>query len=531
MMLVAFTTISSLPIPYLSKYIIDDVLLRGNTSLLYKILLITLLIVIIQLSVGIIISYLTSLYSQNIVKNIRLHLHKKAFKSQTKKSLSLDYNHLQTIIVNDSDIVGNSVQEIFLSGLSNSLMLILYFFVLLKINIHLALISILTLPIFFVTFHLFRKKLQLLSMSVQTDKDVMFSTLNENISGKKFLQSTESLNNRTFIFQKHLENLKKSTVKLVSINSFLGISLSLISLIGPFSILLYGVTLVKNNILTIGELMAFYSYAALIYPPLMELIGIYPKLHILSAPISRIKNILETEELHENGVLAIKNGYAENPIIAIKNVTYFTPSNNRLIFKEINLSIQKGEKILLKGDNGSGKTTLFEIIIGLKKSYDGDIKILGQNVNELSTQEICKVIAYVPQENFFLKGSILYNLTLGVSNFEMDRVNEMVKTFKLNNFINSLDNKINTEIDKVITNLSSGQIQKIKLIRSLLQNPQILLIDEAFSNLDNESLISIINYINEQFPNMAVIFVNHNYSKVLEQFTNKIYNISNYSLN
>ena len=530
-MLVAFTTISSLPIPYLSKYIIDDVLLKGNTSLLYKILLLTLLIVIIQLSVGIIISYLASLYSQNIVRNIRLHLHKKAFKSESKKSLSLDYNHLQTIIFNDSDIVGNSVQEIFLSGLSNSLMLILYFFVLLKINIHLALISILTLPIFFVTFHLFRKKLQSLSMSVQTDKDVMFSTLNENISGKKFLQSTESLNNRTFIFQEHLENLKKSTVKLVSINSFLGISLSLISLIGPFSILLYGVTLVKNNILTIGELIAFYSYAALIYPPLMELIGIHPKLHILSAPISRINNILETEELHENGVLAIKNGYAENPIITIKNVTYFTPSNNRLIFKEINLSIQKGEKILLKGDNGSGKTTLFEIIIGLKKSYDGDIKILGQNVNELSTQEICKVIAYVPQENFFFKGSILYNLTLGVSNFEMDRVNEMVKTFKLNNFINSLDNKINTEIDKVITNLSSGQIQKIKLIRSLLQNPQILLIDEAFSNLDNESLISIINYINEQFPNMAVIFVNHNYSEILQQFTNKIYNISNYSLN
>ncbi|EEM55647.1 MULTISPECIES: ABC transporter ATP-binding protein [Bacillus cereus group] len=530
-MLVAFTTISSLPIPYLSKYIIDDVLLKGNTSLLYKILLLTLLIVIIQLSVGIIISYLASLYSQNIVRNIRLHLHKKAFKSESKKSLSLDYNHLQTIIFNDSDIVGNSVQKIFLSGLSNSLMLILYFFVLLKINIHLALISILTLPIFFVTFHLFRKKLQSLSMSVQTDKDVMFSTLNENISGKKFLQSTESLNNRTFIFQEHLENLKKSTVKLVSINSFLGISLSLISLIGPFSILLYGVTLVKNNILTIGELIAFYSYAALIYPPLMELIGIHPKLHILSAPISRINNILETEELHEKGVLAIKNGYAENPIITIKNVTYFTPSNNRLIFKEINLSIQKGEKILLKGDNGSGKTTLFEIIIGLKKSYDGDIKILGQNVNELSTQEICKVIAYVPQENFFFKGSILYNLTLGVSNFEMDRVNEMVKTFKLNNFINSLDNKINTEIDKVITNLSSGQIQKIKLIRSLLQNPQILLIDEAFSNLDNESLISIINYINEQFPNMAVIFVNHNYSEILEQFTNKIYNISNYSLN
>ncbi len=81
----------------------------------------------------------------------------------------------------------------------------------------------------------------------------------------------------------------------------------------------------------------------------MELIGIHPKLHILSAPISRIKNILETEELHENGVLAIKNGYAENPIIAIKNVTYFTPSNNRLIFKEINLSIQKVKNTIKRG--------------------------------------------------------------------------------------------------------------------------------------------------------------------------------------
>ncbi|WP_423775020.1 hypothetical protein [Bacillus cereus] len=86
-MLVAFTTISSLPIPYLSKYIIDDVLLKGNTSLLYKILLLTLLIVIIQLSVGIIISYLASLYSQNIVRNIRLHLHKKPLNQNQKVTI------------------------------------------------------------------------------------------------------------------------------------------------------------------------------------------------------------------------------------------------------------------------------------------------------------------------------------------------------------------------------------------------------------------------------------------------------------
>ncbi|SFM34373.1 ABC-type multidrug transport system, ATPase and permease component [Bacillus sp. 5mfcol3.1] len=527
--LIAFTTISSLPLPYFSKYIIDDVLLKGNTSLLYKILLLTLLIVIIQLSIGIIISYLTSSYSQNIVKSIRLHLHTKVLRSESKELLSLDPNHLKTVIFNDSDIVGNSVQEIFLSVISNSLLLILYFFVLLKINFQLALISVLTLPIFFITFYLFRKKIQSLSMSVQTNKDVMFSTLNENISGKKFLQSIESLNNRTFIFQKHLENLKKNTVKLVSINSFFSISLSLISLIGPFGILLYGVVLVKNNTLTIGELMAFYSYAALIYPPLMGLMGVYPKLQVLYAPVFRIKNILETEDSNENGVLAIEKDCAENSIITIKNVTYFTP-NDRLIFKGINLSILKGDRVLLKGDNGSGKTTLFEMIIGLKKSYDGNIEILGQNINDLPIQEIFKVVAYVPQENFFFKGSILYNLTLGVSNVELNQVNEMIKAFKLDGFINSLDNEINTEIDKVVTNLSSGQIQKIKLIRSLLYNPKILLIDEAFSNLDNESLISITNYINEKFPNMTVIFVNHNHSNILEQFKNKIYNISNYSL-
>ncbi|CAM4387161.1 hypothetical protein BAMA_10520 [Bacillus manliponensis] len=528
--LIVFTTISSLPIPYFSKYIIDDVLLEGNTSLLYKILFLTFLIVTIQLSVGIIVSYLTSLYSQNIVKNIRLNLHKKVLKSQSKELLSLDPDHFKTVIFDDSDILGHGVQEIFLSVLSNSLVLILYFLVLLNINIHLALISILTLPIFFVTFHLFRRKIQSLSMSVQTNKDEMFSTLSENISGKKFIQSRENLNSRIFIFERHLENLKKSTIKLVSINSFLGISLSLISLIGPFGILLFGVILVKNNTLTIGELMAFYSYAALIYPPLMELIGIYPKLHVLYAPISRIKNILEIEETYEDCVLAIENNYMNKPIIIVENVTYSTPSG-RLIFKDINLSIQKGERVLLKGDNGSGKTTLFEMIIGLKRSYNGNIEILGQNINNLSTQEICKAVAYVPQETFFFKGSILYNLTLGVSNVELDRTNEMIKAFKLEDFVNSLDDKINTEIDKVITNLSSGQIQKIKLIRSLLQNPKILLIDEAFSNLDNESLISIMNYINEKFPDMTVIFINHNLSDTLEHFTNKIYNISSHSIN
>lgn len=190
------------------------------------------------------------------------------------------------------------------------------------------------------------------------------------------------------------------------------------------------------------------------------------------------------EEIKENNLLefSFKNE------IRFKNVSF--DYNGISVLNNISFSIKKGETIGIVGPTGSGKSTLIKLLPKLYDSFTGDILIDGISIFEISSSSLRKYISYVPQSSFLFSDSIWNNLTFG-KNFSEEEIDCAIKQARLDDFISSLPNKYDFQIEESGKNLSGGQQQRLAIARALLKNFSILILDEATSALDsiNESYI------------------------------------------
>jgi len=153
--------------------------------------------------------------------------------------------------------------------------------------------------------------------------------------------------------------------------------------------------------------------------------------------------------------------------------------------KNINLKINSGEKIAFVGESGSGKTTLVKLLLNLYKWEKGEILINGYNVKDINMNYLRERIAYISQDIFLFSGTIYENLTLGIENPDMETVIDAAKMAKAHDFINQLPLRYETMLEENGSNISGGQKQRLAIARAILKKPDILIMDEATSNLDS----------------------------------------------
>ncbi|WP_169850919.1 ATP-binding cassette domain-containing protein [Clostridium felsineum] len=201
-------------------------------------------------------------------------------------------------------------------------------------------------------------------------------------------------------------------------------------------------------------------------------------------------------------------------MIKLNNITCLN-SYNHVIFKNLNINFRLGKKYLIIGDNGCGKTTLLNIIYGLYRNYKGNI---------LYSDSITKLVAYVPQCNYLFNETIKNNLIKSLDYYDSDYLHELLKIMKLYHYMKKLPDGLNTKVNNSTKSLSSGQIQKIKLIRGFLSNKRILMIDEALSNLNNDSLISILNFLRDNYDKTLII-VSHQTNLIINHLDPEIIDI------
>lgn len=160
--------------------------------------------------------------------------------------------------------------------------------------------------------------------------------------------------------------------------------------------------------------------------------------------------------------------------------------NTEYLFKNLNFSIIKGKKYLIKGKSGTGKSTFFKLLVGYLNNYQGDLEIMGIDIKNLSSKEIAEYVSYIQQENYLFKGTVKSNLTLNNQYTEETLADMLTKV----GFINPHE-LLSKEVGQGGKNLSRGQRQRIALARALLTDKKILLLDESFSSLDQQSAIKL----------------------------------------
>ena len=201
--------------------------------------------------------------------------------------------------------------------------------------------------------------------------------------------------------------------------------------------------------------------------------------------------------------------------IVLKDVFFKYQNNKKTILQNINLEIKKKSKIAIIGRSGSGKTTIVDIIIGLLEPTQGKLIIDGNVINDIKCTNWRNKIGYIPQ-NFYLFDESIKNVAFGIKDHLIDdgKVKKALEFAQLGDFVNNLEEKIETKVGNQGIMLSGGQKQRIIIARAFYHDPEILILDEATSAIDEEDEKDFIDNLLEIGKNKTIIIISHRSSTI-----------------
>jgi ABC-type multidrug transport system fused ATPase/permease subunit len=231
------------------------------------------------------------------------------------------------------------------------------------------------------------------------------------------------------------------------------------------------------------------------------------------------------KELTENKLIKNQNKKSINfkDSIQLKNINFSYSSNKTKVLKNLNLKIEMGDRIGIVGETGSGKSTLVDLISGLLPCYDGKIFIDGK-IFDQKKASWGKNLGYVSQNPFLFNDTIKFNITFDNDFKDYEKIYNILGLVEALNFVKKLDKNINTIVGEKAVTLSGGQIQRIGLARALFFKPKLLILDEAFSAIDNITENKIVKNIFNNYEDMTIINIAHKGRSI--KFCNKIYDFS-----
>lgn len=416
--------------------------------------------------------------------------------------------------VNDLTSIKNIITEIFMSSTLDLILVVIAVPLLINISKNLFFILFLIIILYFLIGLIFSKaifKRAYQNISYEADFN------NNLIEDIKMINSIKNLN----VISPALKKLEYKLTNYLYDSYLLNIVInkektlkSIIYEIGFFIINTYGLYLLYKSKISLINIITFNTLLSLFLDPLKNIVDSIPKYCYMKATISKINDFLSLKK--ENlGNIEETYGYE----LRFKNLTY---SYNKFesIIKNFNLVIPEGNFILLKGPSGSGKSTICNILNKYINDYDGNILLGAINIKDLSINTIRNNILYVNQNENIFSGTIRENIALDKKISEVDfqyicylcKIDEIVKKRPL---------RYETFISPDENNLSGGERQRIILARALLNSFNILLLDEALSEVDMKLELSILKNMRKLYKDKTIIYISHKkYPKIFDNVIN-----------
>ncbi len=290
--------------------------------------------------------------------------------------------------------------------------------------------------------------------------------------------------------QERLQNIFKDWKKTVwkFVLSFRGLDFGMGTIINlsTYAIFLYTLKLTISKSITIGDFVLVVTFTQLFFSQLFELVWGLRDIAKSYSDIEKFFGILDNK-------ISVKDPESPKKLlqargeIKFENVTFAYDESNRNAIKNINLDIRQGQSVALVGRSGSGKTTLTKLLLRFFDVKSGSITIDGINIKDLTKANLRSQFGVVPQEPVLFNNTILYNISYGNNKATKREVVAAAKLANIHKYIRSLPEKYETQVGERGIKLSGGQKQRLAIARMILSNPQIIIFDEATSQLDSES--------------------------------------------
>ena len=307
--------------------------------------------------------------------------------------------------------------------------------------------------------------------------------------------------------------LLKSIFKLSCIgNAQEGIK-AFVEAVGGVVILWVGAHSVLQGSMTIGSLISFNALLVYFLDPVKNLINLQPTLQTAMVASDRLGEVLDLEiEKGENQRHKVSPASLIGDI-SIQDIS-FRYGTRQFILDHFSMQIKRGQRVAIVGESGAGKTTVAKLLLNLYPYESGTITIADYALPDIQLECLREKIAYIPQETFLFSGTILENLSFGMDSLEMEEVIHCARMAQIHEFINALPLRYETHLDENGSNLSGGQRQRIAIARAMLRKPEILILDEATSNLDTVTEKAIQETLDTYCDGMTTIIIAHRLSTI-----------------
>lgn len=498
---------------WLVKPVLDDIFLGKKMSMLK---LLPPLIIIVYLVKGS-AEYAQSCVMRSVGQRIITWLRDELYEHINRMSMSFferipsavlmaritnDVNNLSTV---SSRVIADFVRQV--STLVALLVVVFWR------DYKLAMVSILVVPLTAVPISKIGSRLRRLSRKRQEKIAEINTLLQETFTGTKIVKAfcREEVENKRF--HKLNQRLYHLIMKSVRVDEITTPLMELIGSLGLAIVIWYGGYQVLMGKTTPGTFFSFMAALLMMYKPITKLTKMNNTVQEAMASAERVFSILDTPQEIEDNENAIEfTGLKKK--IEFRNVSFQYNSNDGLVLRDINLEIIKGNMVALVGISGAGKSTLADLIPRFYDVTSGNILIDETDVREYTVKSLRRNIGIVTQESILFNDSVVYNIGYGRPDCSQEEIVEAARAAYAHDFVMQLPQGYDTIIGERGCRLSGGQRQRIAIARALLKDPDILILDEATSDLDTESEYYIQKALDNLMKTRTTLVIAHRLSTI-----------------
>jgi ATP-binding cassette subfamily B protein len=382
-----------------------------------------------------------------------------------------------------------------------------------SVNLSLTILALLPIPIIVIAMFKIGGLVQLRFRIVQESFAAISDRVQENISGirviKSYVQEQQEVDN----FDVLNEKIKQSNINMVRVSSLLSPMIEVCFGVSFMLNLIYGSSLVRSGIITLGDFVAFNGYLAMIMTPIISVGRVINLTQKGLASYKRLNKIFQaktdiTQEVADYSLQKIAGD------IEIKDLSFKYPGCEEYALKDINIRLESGRVLGIIGKTGSGKTTLVNLLLRLYKIEEGSINIGNRDIKEYPLEILRDNIGYVPQDNFLFSASVKENIGFFRDGYSIQDIENAAKKSCVYDNIKAFPKGFDTVIGERGVNLSGGQKQRISIARALIKMPQLLVLDDALSAVDTKTEEEIINNFADILRDKMAIIIAHRISAV-----------------
>jgi|TARA_B110000879_G_scaffold34841_1_gene48132 subfamily B ATP-binding cassette protein MsbA len=498
--------------PVVLEKILDENISLGLSDGFLQLIIIMGVLLLLEVISNYLFIYFAGWLGQSVVKDIRVllynHIINFKMKYYDKSSVGVLITRSVTDMERISDIFGQGLFMIF----SDILKMLIVGIVMTTMNWELSLIVFLTLPLILFATKIFQRYMKIAFEEVRSEVSNLNSFVQERVTGMKILQ----LFTREDIELENFKNIntrhKKGWLKTVWYNSIFFPIAEILSSVTLGVVVWYGgISIIKDNTASIGELTAFIMMIPMMFRPLNQIANKFNTLLMGMVAAERVFKVIDTKSsIIDKGEVSISTFKGE---VCFNNVN-FSYDQEVQVLNKISFNIEKGSTVALVGSTGAGKTSVINLLSRFYEIDSGEILIDGLNIKEYKLSSLRKNIGIVLQDVFLFSDTILNNITLKNESISLEEVKLAAEQIGVHDFIMSLPNNYYYNVKERGIMLSSGQRQLIAFLRVYVSNPQILILDEATSSIDSASELLIQKAIEKITKNRTSLIIAHRLATV-----------------